>query len=293
MTASIETTNLTEQEAQNFLKNNTDIKNVIVSAFDNTGIAGFQFNIIKSENVQMQNDITDYYTDSNAIFQDHIAHKPIYVTVTGLQGEYFYSVHKIKDTIAAVGTTMKLIQQFKPQFNAIQTQLREKWNNYRNQVEAVSKSQLENYDLYDPSTYGGLSLKQKAKMLFNQLNSYNGLDLFKLFQSLCKLKSAQGRAYLFFETLRLSNKPFTVETRWKRYESMYIESINITGEDSADITEFQIRFKQLNFTSSQSVKINAAGRTQQQYWEEVNKGIDNGTQTETIKGTESPLNGKR
>ena len=88
------------KQAQNFLKQTIDGENAIVSIFDNTGIAGFQFNVPQMEQVKLSNEITDYYSDNNTVFQDHIAYKPVIVTLSGLQGEYFYSVHRIKETPA-------------------------------------------------------------------------------------------------------------------------------------------------------------------------------------------------
>lgn len=275
------------KQAQSFFKSHTNVKDAIVSIFDSTGIAGFQFNITKMEQVKLSNDITDYYSDNNTVFNDHIAHKPVTVTVSGLQGDYFYSVHKIKDMISAIGTTMKLIVAFKPQFDKIQGQLRKKWNDYQESLQTnglVGKAIDPNFTPSNATT-----LKEKLSFAGQTLMSYSSVDLFKLFQSLYKFKSAQTRAYLFFETLRKADKPFTVETRWKRFENMYIQDLIVTGEDSADITEFQVTFKQLNFTHSEVVSINAAGRTQQQYYEEANKGIDNGTKVDTIKGRENPF----
>lgn len=269
-------------EAQNFLKSQTDVKSAIVSIFDNTGIAGFSFNVPKMEQVKISNDITDYYSDSNTYFNDQIAHKPIIVTVSGLQGEYFYSIHKLRDMISAVGTTLKLVQAFRPQFSAVQNQLRKKWNNYREQVDTINTERLANYSLYDTTTYNNLTLKEKASIFYNEFRTYDGIDLYKLFTELYKFKSSQTRAYLFFETLSIADKPFTVETRWKRFENMYIQDVTCTGDDSADISDFQVTFKQMNFANSQVVKINTAGRTQQQYWEVTNKGLDNGTKVETI-----------
>jgi hypothetical protein len=267
------------KQAQNFLKSHTNIKDAIVSIYDNTGIAGFQFIITRMEQVKLSNDITDYYSDSNTVFNDHIAHKPVTVTVSGLQGEYFYSVHKIKDMISAIGTTLKLVAAFKPQFDKIQGQMREKWESYQasKQTNGVIGKAI------DPNfTPSGLTLKEKLGFVKQAVFSYNSVDLFKLFQSLYKFTSAQTRAYLFFEVLSKADKPFTIETRWKRFDNMYIQDVTVTGEDNADITEFQVTFKQLNFTHSEVVSINAAGRTQQQYYEEANKGIDNGTKLETI-----------
>lgn len=272
------------QQAISFLKE-SDIKGAIVSIYDSTGIAGFRFNVPKMEQVRLSNDITDYYSDSNTVFNDHVAHKPINVTVSGLQGDYFYSVHQLRDMISNVGTILKLVKAYQPNWGtqSVQNQLRAKWENYRKQVETANFNKLASYDLYDPTTYGNITLKQKANILFNQFTTYDGIDLFNLFQSLYKFKSAQTRAYLFFETMRLADKPFTVETRWKRFDNMYIQDVTVTGEDSADISDFQVVFKQMNFTHTQAVKINAAGRTQQQYWKETNKGLDKGTKVETIK----------
>lgn len=274
------------QQAISFLKE-SDIKGAIVSVFDSTGIAGFRFNVPKMEQVKLSNDITDYYSDNNTVFNDHVAHKPVTVTVSGLHGDYFYSVHKIRDMISEIGTTMKLVAAYKPQLGSVQKQLRTRWENYQKQNYALALQKNKNYDWKNPSTYSKLTLKDKAKNLYNEFKTYDGIDLFNLFQELYKFKSAQTRAYLFFETMRMADKPFTVETRWKRFDSMYIQDVVITGEDTADISDFQVTFKQMNFTHTQVININAAGRTQQQYWEETNKGLDKGTKVETIKNVSS------
>lgn len=272
------------QQAISFLKE-SDIKGAIVSIFDSTGIAGFRFNVPKMEQVRLSNEITDYYSDSNTVFNDHVAHKPISVTVSGLQGDYFYSVHQLQDMISNVGTILKLVKSYQPNWGtqSVQNQLRAKWENYLQQLNTgAGLGANQNVD-FTKTIAQNTSLKNKAKLLYNQFQTYDGIDLFNLFQSLYKFKSAQTRAYLFFETMRLADKPFTVETRWKRFDNMYIQDVTVTGEDSADISDFQVVFKQLNFTHTQAVKINAAGRTQQQYWKETNKGLDKGTKVETIK----------
>lgn len=264
------------EQAISFLKE-SDIQGAIVSVFDSTGIAGFRFNVPKMEQIKLSNDITDYYSDSNKAINDHVAHKPVIITVSGLQGEHFYSIHELQDMISAVGTTLKTIAAFKPETNPVETQLRSKWNNFLKQNQTYTLSSTNNY-----AVPVGLSLKQKAQNFFNEFKTYNAIDLFQLFQTLYKFKSAQTRAYLFFETLRMADKPFTVETRWKSFNNMYIQDVTVLGEDTADITDIQVTFKQMNFANSQAVKINAAGRTQQQYWKEINKGLDNGTKVETI-----------
>ena len=60
-----------------------NIGEAIVEFASQTGIAGFKFNLPKREQVKMQSDITDYYTDLNSPVQDHIARKPIEITMNG------------------------------------------------------------------------------------------------------------------------------------------------------------------------------------------------------------------
>ena len=70
--------------------------------------------------------------------------------------------------------------------------------------------------------------------------NYSVMDLFTLFQSLYKLKSAQARAFLFFECMWKSRALFSVETTWKRYDNMAILSLQPRRDKNADITEFSI-----------------------------------------------------
>ena len=46
---------------------------------------------------------------------------------------------------------------------------------------------------------------------------------------------------------------------------------------------FKSNNKNVVYVDSLAVEVNAAGRTQQQYWKETNKGLDKGTKVETIK----------
>ena len=140
-----------------------------------TGIAGFKFHIPQTEQVRMESDITDHYTDINTPVQDHIALKPVTITLTGLVGEYFYSVNKIEDFLALVTPTLTLISEFMNQENPIVKQLKSKistkWDNFMN-----PKPQPLAID------YAGKTLMGKVKKDVDKSRiTMNAMDIFSLF----------------------------------------------------------------------------------------------------------------
>lgn len=247
--------------ATKVLKSSINAGEAIINLLSNTGIAGFKFQVPQTELIKLESDITDYYTDVNSNIQDHIVRKPITVTVTGLVGEYFYSVNEIEDMLASVVPTFRLLQQFVPQLTAAAKQGMIKKYNARS-VENLSNNTATNNAVASDSGYQ-----------FNFIN----LDLFNLFQNLYKLKSAQTRAYFFFEALWRSQALFTVETSWKKFDNMAVQSITPRRDNNADITEFQATFKQINFTQTMSESAEAvAGRMKEQTAEVTSKGETKG-----------------
>lgn len=259
--------------AKQVLKDSVDVGSAIVSVLSSTGIAGYKFHIPQTEIVKMESEVTDHYTDSNAVLQDHIARRPVTITLTGLQGEYFYSVNEIEDAIAQIVPTLVLVTQFLPKLSNATMQAKMKYqNNIDNikNVQIATQAEKDFFGTQDFSKYVGLKDKLKVALL-------NGVDLFKLFQDIFKLKSAQTRAFLFLEAMWKMNQPFTVETTWKRYDNMIITSLQPVRDNNADITEFSVTFKQINFAQSRYESLdNAAGRTRQQLFKKVSKGLDKG-----------------
>lgn len=254
-------------------KNSINIKEAIVSILSNTGIAGFKFNVPKSEQIKMESDITDYYTDSNGYIQDHIARKPVTITLNGLHGEYFYSVNQIEDTLAKITPTLRLIKEFLPKLSEIT--IKNKIQKLQNTNRSAIQQEIFN-------ATNGANLYNKDYN-FSSNSSLNGVDLFKTFQDIYKLKSSQTRAYFFFEALWKSNETFTVETTWKRFDNMIIQSLTPMRDNNADITDFTVTFKQINIANSLYETIdNAAGRTREQLQQLVNKGLDKGEKVDTV-----------
>lgn len=241
--------------ATSIFKKTVNIGEAIVEFASQTGIAGFKFHLPKREQVKFQSDVTDHYTDLNNPVQDHIARKPVTITMNGLQGEYFYSVNKIEDAIATIVPVLACVKEFLPKLpDSVKDSLAKKYSDLSGKP---------------------LSKTPEALRTTEARKDLSGIDLFNLYQDLYKLKSAQTRAFLFFEALWQSEATFTVETTWKRYNNMIVTDVTPLRDENADITDITVTFKQMQFTSSLVRDLdNAAGRTREQLSEEVDQGTD-------------------
>lgn len=288
-----------KQLATKLLKEGVDIGNAVVNILGATGIAGFKFHIPQTEQVQFENEITDHYIETGSAIQDHIAQRPITITLTGLVGDYFYSVNQIEDMLAQVVPTITLVRDFVPEFTNITKQVK----NAKYAYEASQNTSITDAVRYNVNGTGSTSAisqaindniagaatpsaisqavnnyQPKIKRFINAItNNVSGEDLFALFQSLYKLKSAQTRAFLFFEGLWKRRIAFTVETTWKRYDNMLVEKITPMRDNNADITEFSITLKQVKYAETQTIKQGeSANRVEQQKSDIVDKGLEKG-----------------
>lgn len=299
-----------KQLATKLLKEGVDAGTAIVNILSATGIAGFKFHVPETEQVQFENEITDHYIETGSTIQDHVAQRPITITLTGLVGDYFYSVNQIEDMLARVVPTVQLVKDLLPQVSNITKQVKNAKYAYEasqstgavkeaiqnNVASGVSQSALNNaitgtapdaisQILGNTTTITPSAISQavsnyepKLKRIINAItNNVSGEDLFALFQSLYKIKSAQTRAFLFFEGLWKRRIAFSVETTWKRYDNMIVERITPSRDNNADITEFSITVKQVNYAETQTVNVSdTTNRVEQQSVLVVNKGLEQG-----------------
>lgn len=234
----------------------------IVQILGQTGIAGFKFHIQEQECIEFDSEITTHYVEDNRPVQDHIAHRPVMITVKGLQGEYFHSVNPIEDTLALVTPTMSLVKQFVPKVSNFVKQQKSK---------KLKEANTQN---------------NKQSFVSKYINNFNNVDLFTIFQDLYKLKSAQTRAYYFFKALYKSKALFSVETSWERYDNMVLKSMIPMRDNSLDISDYTLTFQQINFVQSMVLDLkNTAARTRQQIAQTQNKGTQKGTYKQTIPST--------
>ena len=257
-----------KQLAQKMWKSTVNAGEAVVNILGATGIAGFKFHVPQTEQVRFENEITDHYVESNYAIQDHIARKPIVITLSGLVGDYFYSVNQIEDMLALITPTITLVKELIPQITSVVQ--KQKINFAEEQKQKLVKQNDGSY-----------------KVLVNgKQNEYefNTMDLFSLFQSLYKMKSAQTRAFLFFEAMWKSGARFSVETTWKRYDNMVVQSVTPKRDNNADITEFTVVCKQMEFVNSKVETIEEyKNRTELQKADVTNKGAVKGEEVSAVK----------
>lgn len=242
-----------------------DVKDAIVSVFTSTGIAGFKFHCPQREQVHMESDITDHYTDINSAVQDHIARKPITITLNGFQGEYYYTVHPIENMVSKVAPIFTLVEVFKPRLDDWTKQI---------------KARREELPLIQLQEDGTGTKTYQNKIIEKE---FNAIDLWKIFQNMYKFKSAQTRAFFYFEALWQSEILFSIETSWKRFDNMVIQKVDPIRDNNADITDFAVIFKQIGITTSKSESIEkVAGRLKEQAAQIIKKGIDKGKEVDTL-----------
>ena len=256
--------------AQSVIKNSTDIGNVIVNFLSNTGIAGFKFHLPQTEVIKLENEITDHFVETNSPIQDHIAQKPITITLTGLVGDYFYSVNQIEDMLSRVVTTLTIVKEFLPKISAATAAAK------------AGKLSLSSLNPFKSNTQNQNANNQTTTVA---MSDFSTMDLFALFQNLYKLKSAQAKAYTFFECLWKSRGLCTVETTWKRFNNMAVQSITAKRDNNADITDFSVTLKQITTVSTLTETLEEyKNRMEQQASSVVDKGEDKGEKISMLKG---------
>lgn len=186
-----------------------------------TGINGFVFDIVAEEEIIQESEITSHYVEDNYAIQDHIAQKPIRVTVRGYIGEI---TDLFPNTLLSVLTAVQSLDSiglFLPAFSAQATQVYAK--------AAGFASQVGNYI-------------NQAKNIYSLLNNADTSS------------SKQQQAYKTLTNFRLNNQLCTVETPWGIFYQMAIERISpVQKEDTRFISEFTVSFVQIRTVQAQII----------------------------------------
>ena len=226
-----------------------DISSAFVSFTGSTGIAGFKFDISDDEEITLENDITDHYTESNVPVQDNIVNKPVRVTLRGLVGEYVYTPphskslwDKVWDKAQNITEKLITIASYLPPISDFTKQTFDNINSNKSSLEA-------GYDI--------------------------AMDAFKAYRNINIPGDNQSRAFLFFEALWRSRQTFTIQTPYRFYTNMAIQTLKTiqTGE-TRDNTNFEITFKQINRVLTNDLTDKSLqGRLKEQAAKQINKGL--------------------
>jgi len=227
-----------------FSKFKENYQSFVVRPFNKFGLSGLVFDIDGEQINKLQADITDHYVEDNSAIQDHIARKPLEVTLSSYIGEL---VRTESDSI------IKKIQK--------------------------NAQKLGTIVAYAPAVISSAErLRQGAEAdSFNFDNTVDTTsDLWALTKNLNPSASKQQRAYIFFESLYNQNILVSLQTPWKFIKNMAIKTLTaVQDEETNQITNFSITLKQIRTVSTQVVafdKKKYQSRSKQQKQDIINKG---------------------
>ncbi len=194
-----------------------------------TGISGFLFDIVATEDVSLDSDITDHYVEDNSAIQDHIAIKPERFTVKGYAGEISDRFPEGVKLATSIIEKVAILATMAPQF----------------------AEQAEQF--YAQIAAGNIN----AGQLINTATS-----LYDIFVQAITTATRQQAAFNYFYAMWRARQLCTVETPWNVFTDMAIESVRGHQSDETKlITEFSVTFKKVRKASvAVSAGLSLAGR---------------------------------
>ena len=201
------------------LVNNVTSQFIVTPAHQITiGVSGFIFSIIGDEEMSLDSEITDSYTETNISYQDQIALRPEQFTLSGYVGELVNTFPNLFTNIITV------LQQFgSPPGMGITLNIQDL--QYYNQLALVAVSQIS---------------------IINNAESIYGL-----FSGLSTTASAQQNAFQYFYNLWLSRTLCQVQTPWGTLENMAILNVRARQDETTRLfTSFSVTFKAMRFAST-------------------------------------------
>lgn len=211
------------ESTKSVLNNAISASNTLVSVAGTVGIAGFVFDIADDDSVELDADITDHYVENGTAIQDHIALRPERVTVRGLVGEYRYIAESNQTKLQKATKKLTTLASYLPPLSDAATAI---YKGLQGENENASLS------------------------LFGSLNNVTNtaMDLFKAYRNINLPQTEQQKAFIYFEALRNSRALFTIQTPFRYYTDMAVESIRATQSGfTRDQSEFEVSFKKMRF----------------------------------------------
>lgn len=209
------------------------------------GIAGFVFDIADESQVILESEITDHYVEDGTAVQDHIALRPEKVTLKGYVGELPYTKDGGQTTLQKATQKLTTIASYLP---------------------AVST--------FAQNLYSRAKTKNDALTALKD----TGLDLYKTYRNVNIPHDKQSEAFIYFEALRNSRALFTVQTPFRYYTDMAIESIkSVQSSATRDESNFEVTFKKIRKVQTSAVNLaGLQGRLVNMASNVVKKGIVKG-----------------
>lgn len=243
------------QDGNNYL--NSLANKYIVKPKNAKGIGGFVFDYEGETNVTFQADIPDHWLETNDSVQDHIAIRPLKITLRGFVSEL---------VLKAPGGVLGALQTLQNKLTTVPAYLGQ----------------------YTPGAIQ--TIQRGITAATNTVNTINQSiarvkNIVGMFPGATPQKSKQQQAFAALRSLYDSRQVFTVETPYSTFDSMVIETLSfVQPEDTRSWSDVSVTLKQLRFVETQTVRVTSdtfGGRGAQMRQEQVNQGKTKGIPTPT------------
>lgn len=186
------------------------------------------FNYEGEQTITLRSDITDHFIEDNTAIQDQIALHPVSITTHGFIGELNNVTPKVLEPLKVAADKLTIVNAYVP---------------------VISTTALIAYNLAVQAYQTALIAKNAG------VAAWSGSALTS--------QTKQQQFYNLFYGYWKNRTLFTVQTPWAVYQNCAIEVLRAIQEaDSNVISDFEVTFKQLQFTTTIVLGslINASGR---------------------------------
>jgi hypothetical protein len=195
-----------------------DEKNkALVTPKNAKGIGGFVFDIPDRDEITLESDITDHYTEDNSFLNDHKVEKPIIIVLSGFVGELVYKPTEGELKAQEVTNKLSAVSGFLPEFTSGGTQL----------------------------------LNQAAQIVTGAITAVNQVigrtkNIVSVLGGETQEETLQQKAFNTLEALWRSQDLMTCLTPWRYFENMVIRRISFRQDgDTEEITDITVELKEI------------------------------------------------
>lgn len=220
------------------------------------GIGGMVFDIPLSESLSLSSQVTDHYIEDNTAMQDHCALAPRTVTVTGLVAEMVFTKTELEKYAQELLDRLTALGAIGPGLSS-------------SAASAIAEAHRakESYD--------------KMAKQYNTVAAMVGGDPDKIAQA---NKTKQRAFYEAIETMWQNRTLVSVETPWKTFPSMIIESASFDQDESTKYqTTVSITLREIRTISTTSIVGTLKGRVAGGMAPVADKGVSQGQNVSLAK----------
>ena len=234
------------------------VNKYVLRTKNSQGIGGFVFDYLGDVNVSLQADITDHFIEDNTAIQDHVAIRPIKVTMRGFVAEL--TLPKPQGVVGALASAQSALTQVQAYLG--------KYTPGVTQTLAKAVTQVQN----------------TVQTIDNTLAKAQ--NIISLFPGAPPNATKQAKAYSQLFTAMQQKLPMQIDTPYRVLKDMIIEQIVfVQPEETKYWSDITVTLKQIQFVEVTEVADDGtfAGRLAQQAQTPTNKGVVPGASVAKVR----------